>query len=109
MLLEDGMPVHIVSRMLGHACPSHTPDIYGHAIDTGGDVEGARLTALLASHAVNDDRRLSKVAGLEESRRPSPSGGIQAAFAYSDRPLPNTPNEMITKKLALAIPGRTAP
>ena len=59
--------------------PSHTPDIYGHAIDTGGDVEGARLTALLASHAVNDDRRLSKVAGLRgiqttQPQRRNPSG-----------------------------------
>jgi hypothetical protein len=53
MLLEGGTPVHIVSKMLGHSHASMTLDIYAHAVDTGGEVAGARLTALLASHAGN--------------------------------------------------------
>jgi integrase len=54
MLLEDGTPVHIVSKMLGHSRASMTLDIYAHAVDTGGEVAGARLTALLVSHAASD-------------------------------------------------------
>lgn len=30
LLLGNGVPVHIVSRMLGHAAPSITLDVYAH-------------------------------------------------------------------------------
>jgi len=33
MLLEDGTPVHVVSKMLGNSRASITLDVYAHAID----------------------------------------------------------------------------
>jgi integrase len=38
MLLEDGTPFHIVSKMAGHSRASITLDVYAHAIDSGGEV-----------------------------------------------------------------------
>jgi hypothetical protein len=38
MLLEDGTPVHIVSKMAAHSRASITLDVYAHAIDSGGEV-----------------------------------------------------------------------
>jgi integrase len=55
LLLEDGVPVHIVSKMLGHSKPSITLDIYSHAVDTGGDIAGERLTALLSAQAGGEE------------------------------------------------------
>jgi integrase len=57
MLLEDGTPVHIVSKMAGHSRASITLDVYAHAIDGGGEGAGERLTALLSSHAAGDGSR----------------------------------------------------
>jgi len=57
MLLNDGTPVHIVSKLLGHSRASITLDVYAHAIESGGDAAGERLTTLLASHAGGDESR----------------------------------------------------
>ena len=34
-MLESGVPIHIVSRILGHSKISITVDIYGHVSDEG--------------------------------------------------------------------------
>ena len=49
LLLEDGTPVHQVAKILGHSLPSTTLNLYSHAVDTGGDAAGERLTALLTA------------------------------------------------------------
>ena len=54
MLLEGGTPVHIVSKMLGHSRSSITLDVYAHAIDSGGEAAGERLTALLKHDATGE-------------------------------------------------------
>jgi integrase len=51
-LLENGTPVHIVSRLLGHSRASITLDVYAHAIDGGGEVAGEQWTAMLTERAV---------------------------------------------------------
>lgn len=50
-LLNDGTPVHIVSKVLGHSKPSITLNVYSHVIESGGDEAIGRLGALLASRA----------------------------------------------------------
>ena len=57
MLLEDGTPVHIVSKMLGHSRASITLDVYAHAVESGGEAAGERLTAMLASRADSRESR----------------------------------------------------
>lgn len=49
LLLEDGTPVHVVSKMLGHSRASITLDVYAHAIEGAGAEAGGRLTQRLAS------------------------------------------------------------
>lgn len=56
MLLDDGTPVHQVSKILGHSKASVTLDVYAHVIDGGGAEAGERLTARLSSHVVNESR-----------------------------------------------------
>jgi integrase len=57
MLLEDGTPVHIVSKMLGHSRASITLDVYAHAVESGGEAAGQRLTAMLASRVDSGESR----------------------------------------------------
>lgn len=47
LLLEDGTPVHVVSKMLGHSRASITLDVYAHAIEAAGAEAGNRLTQRL--------------------------------------------------------------
>ncbi|HUY05916.1 MAG TPA: hypothetical protein VMU99_01485 [Acidimicrobiales bacterium] len=54
MLLDDGAPVHIVSKILGHSGPSITLDVHSHVIDSGGEAAGERLTSLLSSQVSGD-------------------------------------------------------
>ncbi len=35
MMLEAGVPIHVVSRQLGHSNINITVDIYGHVSDNG--------------------------------------------------------------------------
>jgi integrase len=47
LLLEDGVPIHIVSRILGHSNIRITVDIYGHLSDEGQGAAMDRIQGLL--------------------------------------------------------------
>lgn len=47
LLLEDGVPIHVVSRILGHANIRITLDIYGHLSDEGQEVAMNRISGLI--------------------------------------------------------------
>lgn len=49
LLLADGIPVPIVSEMLGHANPSITMSIYSHALPDSQDIAASAMDALLGN------------------------------------------------------------
>lgn len=49
LLLEDGIPIHVVSRILGHTNIRITVDIYGHLSDDGQEAAMNRIQGLISS------------------------------------------------------------
>ena len=49
LLLEDGIPIHVVSRILGHTNIRITVDIYGHLSDDGQEAAMNRIQGLIGS------------------------------------------------------------
>lgn len=49
LLLEDGVPIHVVSRILGHSNIRITVDIYGHLSDEGQEAAMQRIQGLIGS------------------------------------------------------------
>jgi integrase len=47
LLLEDGVPIHVVSRILGHTNIRITVDIYGHLSDDGQEAAMNRILGLV--------------------------------------------------------------
>ena len=46
-MLEAGIPIHIVSRQLGHSSINVTADVYGHVSDDGARAAMETLGKLL--------------------------------------------------------------
>ena len=46
-MLNHGIPVIVVSRRLGHAGPSITPDVYGHLIQSMDEVAAQKIDELV--------------------------------------------------------------
>lgn len=47
LMLADGVPVKVVSEVLGHASPTITLSIYAHVLPGMAEEAGARLSALV--------------------------------------------------------------
>lgn len=47
LLLEDGVPIHVVSRILGHPNIRITLDIYGHLCDEGKEAAMEKSTTII--------------------------------------------------------------
>ena len=47
LLLEDGVPIHVVSRILGHTNIRITVDIYGHLSDEGQEHAMNKISSIL--------------------------------------------------------------
>ncbi len=48
-MLEAGIPIHVVSRQLGHSSINITVDVYGHVSDRGAKAAMETLGQLLNS------------------------------------------------------------
>jgi integrase len=48
-MLEAGIPIHVVSRQLGHSSINITVDVYGHVSDDGAKAAMETLGRLLNS------------------------------------------------------------
>jgi integrase len=53
LILNQGVPIFKVSKILGHARPSITSDIYGHVMPNGMDGIGDMMDELIAPIQVN--------------------------------------------------------